>query len=93
MKKVTGEYYDLYFLQLQDQAQTSALMAEKSYYMSQAEIDERYRHAIELQERERRELWRAICREYRLDPRFEYILTREGEPVPVSMRPQEALAV
>lgn len=91
--KVTGELYDLYFLLKRDEAETSALMAEKTYFMSQAEIDERYRPTLELQEREQRNLWRAICSEYKLDPRFTYILTRDGEPVPVDMRPQGALAV
>lgn len=93
MKKVTGQLYELYFLLKRDAAETSALMAEKSYYMSQAEIDEHYFEVLQLQEREQATLWKRIIEEYRLDPRFTYILTREGEPVPVTMHKQRALAV
>lgn len=79
MTKVTGELYDLYFLLKRDEAETAALMAEKSYYLSQAEIDERYQHMIELQQREQAQLWNAISERYGLEPGYRYLLTREGE--------------
>lgn len=93
MIKVSGELYDLYFLQQQDAAQTSALMAEKTYFMSQAEIDEFYQPVLDLQEREQSQLWTAICSEYGLDPSRKYFLTRSGEVIQQPREPEEALAV
>lgn len=93
MKKVSGELYDLYFLLKQDEAQTSALMAEKSERMSRAEVVERYQHALDIQEREQAALWAAICKRYGLDPMRRYLLTRAGEVVQLQDHQGEALAV
>jgi len=81
--KVTGELYDVYWMQKQDMAELNVLMAKYQAVTgaSDEETRAKYQHMFDLHEKESRELWDAICDKFDLPRDCEYMLTKDGSIV------------